>query len=360
MARRKSSGRSRSQQRFTRQARDEAFLRFNPERSALRSALADAADQLQSEVSTARGTAAGVRQAAREADPQLRSTYSTAQQAVGQGQQDLLQATGGSPYAPAAARDAIGTQRRLAESMANALAETTQRGTDAQAGASFAINQAESRYGRNVDKVQTRLGDLSQEEGRYVSGRLGDLLGEQAKRVFQARQNRASRAVTKRGQDLSHQDRVAAQQQRAADARKNARANPTLPGGTKPAPLAARTKFRNDVAKAVATIRPFVGKLDRHKAAALFLTGASAPKEGTPGQPGYKAAVKIPAIPQSVLTTALDIAYDKKISHTTARSLHTAGIIIKELPYPVGATPRPAAPRRSPRSAIPGLGAIPS
>jgi hypothetical protein len=344
----KPPARSRSERRFTQQARDEAFLRFNPERSTLRGALQDAADQLQQEVSTARGTAAGVRQVARESVPKFRSVYGEAQGAVNQGEQDLMAAVGGAPIAPAAARDATGAQRRLSESLAGALSETTARESEAQSGASFAINQAQSRFGRNVERVQGRLGDLSQEEGRFVSGRVGDLLGEQAKRAFTARQNRASRAVTKRGQTLSHEDRVASRRaaatKAAAKQAADRKAHPTLPGGVKARTPQGQTAFRDSVAKAVAQVKPFAGKLDRHKVAAMFLTGVNAPAEGKRGQPGYKPPFKLPAIDQLELTAALDVLYDGRISRATVAKLHDAGIVVKQMPYKTGPTPRKGGP----------------
>jgi hypothetical protein len=359
----KPSTASRSQQRFTRQAKDEAFLRFNPERSALRSALSDAADQLAQEVGTARGTAEGVKQTARASIPQFQSIYGNAQAQVGQGEQDLMAATGGSPLAPAAARDAQGAQRRLAESLAGALSEAQDRQTEAQSGASFAINQAQDRYGRNVQKVQTRLGDLSTEEGRFVSGRLGDLLGAQAQRQFTATQKSKDRAVTKRGQTLSHQDRQdALTAKKAADAKKK-KASPTLPGGVKPREASAQATFRNDVTAAIQQVKPFAGKLTRDKARALFLRGASRPagvdeakyqqliKQGKSTSEAKRLATTpaaaVKAIPELTLRVAFDVIYDGHLSKETVNALHSAGILVKQMPYTTNrAAPRPGGVRR--------------
>jgi hypothetical protein len=381
-----SSTRSRSQRRFTRQARDEAFLRFNPERSSLRGALQDAAETLEQEVGTARGTALGVKQAARESVPQFKSVYGQAQTDVGQGEKDLLAATGGSPIAPAAARDAVGAQRRLSESLAGALSEATNRQTEAQSGASFAINQAQSRYGRNVERVQTRLGDLSAEEGRYVSGRLGELLGAQTERRFKAtqadkklradaRQKRADRAVTRRGQTLTHEDRqAAAAAKKAADAAK--KKGTTLPGGVKPRTAGDQTTFRDSVAKALRTVRPYVKTLTRDKARGLFLNGAQAqtivddkklanlvaqnnskPRDQRQSITDLRRRATttlpaVPAIPETQLRVVFDMLYDGHLSRETVAKLHAAGITVK----PMGMTtdrnaPRPGGVKRPPTAA---------
>jgi hypothetical protein len=375
----KPSTRSRSQQRFTRQARDEAFLRFNPERSALRSALSDAADQLAQEVGTARGTAEGVKQTARASIPQFQSIYGQAQSDVGQGEQDLMAATGGAPIAPAAARDAVGAQRRLSESLAGALSEAQSRQTEAQSGASFAINQAQDRYGRNVQKVQTRLGDLSAEEGRFVSGRLGDLLGAQAQRQFTATQKAKDRAVTRHGQGLSHEDRhraatlshkdrvAAAKAKATADAAKK-KANPTLPGGVKPREASAQATFRNDVTSAIQAVKPLAAKLTRDKARKLFLSGASKPAEvdeveyqkqlakgkstSEAKRLATKPAVTVKAIPELTLRVAFDMIYDGHLSKETVDALHKGGILVKQMPYTTNrAAARPGGVARPPTAA---------
>jgi hypothetical protein len=262
----------------------------------------------------------------------------------------------------------VGAQRRLSESLAGALSEAQSRQTEAQSGAQFAINQAQDRYGRNVQKVQTRLGDLSSEEGRFVSGRLGDLLGQQAQRAFDARQKRADRSTTRRGQTLSHQDRQdALTAKKAADAKKK-KANPTLPGGVKPREASAQATFRNDVTSAIQAVKPLAAKLTRDKARKLFLSGASKPAEvdeveyqkqlakgkstSEAKRLATKPAVTVKAIPELTLRVAFDMIYDGHLSKETVDALHKGGILVKQMPYTTNrAAARPGGVARPPTAA---------
>lgn len=361
--------------RLSSQASDEALLRFNPERSTLRSALQDAGGQLKQEVDTARGTSAAVRQTARASRPVFRDVYGGAQQTAQQSAGDVLAATQGTMLGPGASREIEGVKARLGESLASALAETQARENEAQSGMAFAINNAQSRFGRNVDKIQSRLGELDREEGAYVSGRLGDLLGEDRKlrhdtnqqtrqQEFQAGQNRAGRSVTRRGQTLSHEDRVATREQAARNAAKD-----KSPSGVKWRTPEGQTAFKDSVRSAVEAVKPFAGKLTRGQAAKMFLSGVNAPQEvdekkyrdlkaknptmtdGEAKRLATKPARKVAAIPETRLRVALDMVYDGHISPATRDVLHDAGIKVNQLGTTNRRAPRPGGVRRPPTPA---------
>ncbi len=359
----------------------EATLRFNPERSTLRSSLEDAARQLSADIAAARSSSQATKATAERAAPKLRDVYGQAQGTAAQTQQDMATnfgaIPGGSVVSGAASRDTAGTQRRLAEAMAGALAETTARATEAEAGRMFAETAARGRFGENVGKIESRLGDLSQEEGAFVSGRLAELGEESAARKFTARENARNRAQSERSSKRS--------------AGLDPDTGAPIPGGKLDPKAAAKkakkgewrapsaqTTFKDQVAKAVQQLKPYKSK-PRSKTAALFLQGAPASsrvddkklaqlQKQNPGasitdlrRQATQKAPALPAIPKTVLTTALDVVYNGKISRATVRELHGAGIRVTKLPYQRGPTPRRSrGPRQTParRAArsIPGLG----
>lgn len=151
----------------------ESTLRFNPERTALAQALADAIDQRDSEISSAHSAAQGAIQTAKQAAPQLKSVTSDALGSIDAAISGVAPMSGTSD-------DIARTRSRLAERLALAGADLTARQTRAAEGEQYAVNAANARAGKNRSTVVNRLLALGVEEGAFTQGRAAELAGDDA------------------------------------------------------------------------------------------------------------------------------------------------------------------------------------
>lgn len=210
--------------RYTRQARLEAKVRFGPEASALRELLREAGSDLQTSLAAEQGAAAGIKAASRAARPEIRRSYEQAGRSHTEADQDVGKALAGlsaqaDPYRAVSARESAGAKRRLAESMAGAEKELSDRTVQAEHGRQFGVRQAISRYSEDVRKVRGRQTALAGESGAFKLATIKDLQdadakANQAEREFQLslqkaedanRNAAAGREVTMRGQDLANE-----------------------------------------------------------------------------------------------------------------------------------------------------------
>jgi hypothetical protein len=202
MARSRSSRRRRA---ASRQAQDEALVKFGPEGSALAEIMRQAGEDYSTGVQVAKGTAAGLQASAKAAIPQVNKVYTRASAAHTANTADLLGALNalgpaGARFAGAAQREATGRADRISESQAGAETELRQRGVDAAAGLTAQTGALAAALAGTREKVASRLQSMGQEQGAFQSAAVRDILEADRKTRVQLR-----------GQTLAHTDRAASQ-----------------------------------------------------------------------------------------------------------------------------------------------------
>ena len=186
--------------RYGGQAVAEAFLRFNPERSSLRAALQDVAQQEKQGVSSARSVFASVKGATAQARPELARIYDGSG-AVAKQLRDAATSPANGPGGAAASIESALADRRAEDAKARSLAETISRDQEAASGMAFQVGNVRARAAQDREKVNTRLAELDREEGAFVQGRVGSLREAQAKRAAELRRTRLQQAGQDRRQD---------------------------------------------------------------------------------------------------------------------------------------------------------------
>jgi hypothetical protein len=247
------------------QAKAEAWLRTNPEASALTQLLHDARNNYKSSVSVETGAAKGVAAAANAAIPKVSSYYDAADQTRASAQSVVDQKLAplsavADDIRAASAREAGGAQRRLAETRASTLGEFQSRKVDAQAGAAFALQSARATRDSSVGKIQGQIQRVAKENGVATVTALASINKANAQAAADRRtQKRLERASTAgitgvdpaTGQPTlaantaaqTHKDKVAA---RKSAARKAAKAGRP----TKHQSVVAQGKFEQGIALA--------------------------------------------------------------------------------------------------------------
>lgn len=185
---------------MTSQVEAETTLRFGPEKSVLRQQADDALGERDSTVRAARGSAAGIKQAAKAAEPGIRKAYGNAG-ALLKGTAEMtdvdLAKLGpvADRYKASIARDRERATGRLGESLAGATKELRQREFDAEAGRAHAEGAARDRFAGTVSKLGGRLRDVATEEGAFQQARSGELAKDEAGRDFTASENAKDRGT---------------------------------------------------------------------------------------------------------------------------------------------------------------------
>ena len=174
------------------------------------------------------------------------------------------------------------------------------------------INSALQIAGINAD-TKTSVADIQAQQ------RAADRAASQANA-------RANRAVTKRGQDLGHQDRQASINARGKNAKgKGAGKSPWLG-------QASQNTAKDNVDSAVTAAKSLKGDYSEHELRQLLLNGRAAQTIDHNGQ-----KVKIPAVPKvdkRWVNVAMDIVFNGYISPANVKALHAAGIKVDALGYP--------------------------
>lgn len=364
--------------RFRRQVEAEALLRFNPERSAIEAQLAEAKGTRKQAVRAARGVARGIQAAADQAQPRLAAGYGEARDVLSRVEGDVQRAVGAlgpvaDPLRASMARDSAGTQRRLAETLAGASAELTQRRFDAEAGKANAIGLAHSQYASESSKLGERLRQLGIEEGAFQQGRTGELVESARDRRTTVRENRRDRRARAR---LQEDDQAFTREEKAKD-----RAASRGPGGVKRATPEAHDEWRDKFAEALAVaqrrkaaleIKGVTGRDARRRTADLLVKGREEvpeevnwerydelrKKDPNMSEAEAKAKATEPGLPalepfqEKLASIALDVAYDGHVSRENAKWLHRQGFTLKDLGLPSYTTVKGGS-RRS-RSQRPG------
>jgi hypothetical protein len=195
-----------------RQAQLDSQVRYSPEAFALSSLLQQAASDYGQRVKAERGAARGITAAISATVPKTKADYGQALKFGRQQQSTVNRKLAGLSSAAddikaASAVEAGGAQRRIGEERANAVNELRQRRSQAAAGAAFAVSQAGQEYASKRDTIQNRILELGREQGTFTVAQTE--ANRKADRQFKL--GLRGQNVTKRGQTLSHQDRVKSQ-----------------------------------------------------------------------------------------------------------------------------------------------------
>lgn len=308
----------------------------------------EAAANRDQSIRAAHGTSSGLRSTIRAQRPVLQGLFDT----TGQRLVNNSAVVDAGPSSSLIAQAAAGEHQAAID--ANLLAgRQAQQGlsdqlVNARSGEAFAVRQARQQYQSDAQKVLDQLLGVAADKGTYTATELGRL-------VDAAR----ARGVTIRGQNLSHQDRVASRrsQERIAGrkARQQAQKDRFLP-------LADQNKAHDQVHHALDFAKDFVGHATRQEAARALRQGVKDqtikfdpvmdpatgkqkidPKSGLKvyrddsGKLTTKPQALVPGVPQFediYVRAALDVAYDGHLSRSTQGLLHRSGIKVRQLGLP--------------------------
>ena len=325
--------------RYGPQAAAEAFLRFNPERSALRAALEDVAGQERQGTSTAKSVFGAVKGATEEQRQFLAKTYSESGALANALKASSPPASTGSGVGAAAAAERSAADRKRADEQTRATNETADRVGEAASGMAFQISNVKGRAAQDRDKIRARALELDREEGAFTQGRVASLSEAAREREARARENRRDRSLRRSLQE-DQQDFTASE--KAKD-----RAAKDKPGGkTKPKDSAAYVDTRDTVNAALRHAKRLKASgRSLAQAVDILVTGRESqtiPSGQTRTNPAtgkpQETSLKIPAIPKTKRTfaqIAVELAWTGKISAQSARRLRALGYSVKTLGYHV-------------------------
>jgi hypothetical protein len=307
-----------------RQARTEAKLRYGTTQDELTSILKGLKTDYRSGVKQARVGAKMVSEGAKQALPAAKALYGAGIKGNTASQQFVAKELQGlpadSPFRAAVSVGQGGAQSRLSEAMTMTGKELVGRRVDALAGGKREVESLRSQYSQDRTKTLDQLVSNAKQAGLYASSRYGELRGD-AKKL----------AVTKRGQTLSHKDRVRGQDLSHQDRAASIQAQKDRASQPKPASPAEKRQRRNEINKTTSEIGKAIaqakqlkrGDRGRHEAASVMLVGRPVQtlkkdtgKKDKNGKPVVQ-TIKVPAIDsfdQVIASVGLDIAYDGHVS----------------------------------------------
>lgn len=333
---------ARLKDKYRRQVQAESKLRYGPQEREAREALREVGQRFKSDVRIARSTARGTKRTLKAMQPQVERAIGQAAATAAQGPTPGVSAALGN-LGGAAARDAEGVKRRLAETLAMTTAEFAQRGVDAQAGKVSSIRNAQAVRDDEAGKIRRAYRGILSDRGTFAQQRAGELQESARERAAANRRNRADNRTSRRNnrEDLSQSER---------NSMRSAGIDPDtgkpIPGG-KADPKANKKKNaatnaqRADAQSAISLARTQAQRLKgtegraRGEAAKALVEGRDdmtikVDKDGRPlAQP-----VKVPGVAkvdQLWASVALDIEYDGVISRKNLRRLRSLGYTTRGL-----------------------------
>lgn len=339
------------------QAQNEALVRYGPQRFALQQLIMQALQTRDLAVHAALGASRGIQSTINQARGETAGNYATALATTGDTRalvDSALAKVGGgaaSPFQAAIAGERGAATDRLTLGEANALQDLTNRRVQAASGAAFATQHATDQFARDVNQVRQSYEQLAGEQGAFTQGRVAELKKEAADRQFQydlaqysqSEQNQRSRIsarTQRRGQDLTHQDRQAATQQRHQDAtaRLNATGNRIGSKGPKLASQEAHTSLWQQIQGALpdAKTQKQLGR-NYGETANLLTNGRHQAQITDPTKldaTGKPVKLPVPAIAKRgrlAAIVAADLAYKGGITQRTMNILHSHGFSTRQL-----------------------------
>jgi hypothetical protein len=342
--------------RWLSQAALQALVRFGPEESGLRAAAREAKGTFHTTVRQADATSRAIRYEVDRARPTVRGNYDQAglseARAASVAAPDLA-----NPGVPASLRAAVaaeqsGYTQRLAESRAADLTGLSQRRVQAVEGAGFAKSNAQRVLASDLSKLFARAQDVRRERGAFTVATAQQLQTAAERAAAVERNQEAGRAVTRRGQTLSHQDRVAGRRlthkdrvaaQKIAAQKKAGGGGQTRGGATR----AALGTASDEISRLIHEANGIKGDgAARHDAMQTLLKGAKErriPVHDKLGKPlydkhGLPVEKVVPGLDKAksalLLSVALDVAYDGHVSRENHSKLLARGLSVRDLGLP--------------------------
>jgi hypothetical protein len=330
--------------RFINQAALEALVRFGPELSGLKELQREAIMEYATGIKQAHGAARGIVGTIDQARPGVRKIYDDAGVSASKHASMLsgdVAALPGVANSIKAGAQLEGTHAlaALRDAQSAALTDLQSRRVAAKEGEAFAVQRAHTELVDSLAKVLGRKQDLRREQGAFTA-----LTARELQQSEQQRQDNLSlgrgriratergQNVTKRGQTLSHQDRirqqnishadrVAAQKQKAA----NAKGKGNWQSKDKHDQWAsAIDDITSQANRLLSASRQAKKPLSRAQLVQALSTGRRPDaKTGDPGRKPYPADLRMSA--------ALDLATGGHLSRETQRRLHARGYSIRAL-----------------------------
>lgn len=301
------------------QALLETSLKLGPEKNALRGLLSQLAGSYTRTRRVNASNAAGIREATRQATPQVGGAFAQALQSS-QAQRAALGVSGSEPQAAA-------YERRIMEQQANALTDLANRGARAEEGRVFANQTARDEYFGDKAKIMGQLQELAGRQGAEATARYGQL-----------REAQRGRAVTRRGQTLSSRDRRASlaetqranrarEAQQAARARESARGQ----GKIKLASQEQHAMARDSIARGVAAVQDLKQDTQsRAEIVKLLIAGVPAVRKD-----GVELAPAIKPMSPDYARAAVNMAFDGSLSRGDVTRLRNRRLKLKTLGFPI-------------------------
>lgn len=314
------------------QAQALAVVKYSPEEAALVQLLRQAQDTFHQGVAAAKGAAKYTVNTIDSSRPQLESVYKVpglnpAQPAAA----PELPAAGALDFRSASQFETQAAAHRMAQSRTDALAGLSQQKSSAAAGAQYGAQQARQQYLRDLGTVDSRLVQLSGEKGAYIASTFGTL-----------EQQAAQRALTARGQTLSHQDRVRGQNLTHGDRVATRQAKQQASQRVKWATPAQHGAFHDAVAHAVAEAKRMKqAGHDRNYIGQQLVIGRSPQSIKDPSTGQSLTVPGVTKVPQLAASVALDLLFDGHVSRNNVRALHGRRLQIRQLGYPTRPAPQP-------------------
>lgn len=301
-------------------------LELGPQHNALRGLLSQLGAQYTRDRKVLASNAAGIREATRQARPDVAGVFDQALGSVN-AQRAALGVGAGDPQAAA-------YERRVAEQKANALNELIGRETRAEEGRVYGGQVARDEYMGKKSQITGQLLDLAERQGKTAQSIYGKLRDERAGRAV----TRRGQDVTRRGQDVASRDRQASltererhnlvmEQKATRDAKKAAKAKPW-------ASQEQHAAARDAITKAAAQVPELLKDVEGSRAGVikLLVNGVPAVKSKD-GKKVLEPAVA--PVPPDYARAAVNAALDKSLSRGDLKRLHDRRLKVKALGIPV-------------------------
>jgi hypothetical protein len=344
---------ARKRNRFINQAALEALVRFGPELSGLKELQREAIMEYATGIKQAHGAARGIVGMIDQARPGVRKIYDDAGVSASKHASmlsgDVAQLPGVANSIKAGAQlEGTHALAALRDAQSAALTDLQSRRVAAKEGEAFAVQRAHTELVDSLAKVLGRKQDLRREQGAFTALTARELRQSEQQRqdnlnIARGRIKATERGqnITKRGQTLSHADRVRQQNISHADRvaaqklRAQAKAGKGRSGyGPNGQSQSAHDKFASSVEDMVRIARPWVKHLSRAQIVAKLTKGR--PALSTPLKGGGRASLPaIKPMPADLrMSVALDIATSGYVGGRTIRRMRSRGWSVAQMGLP--------------------------
>lgn len=323
---------ARTRRRALRQSRLETRVRYGPETRGLAELAAENRDTLDFSVNAARGTAAGITQAIREASPITKRVFDRAEGSLGDVYSDVPTEGMGGLMSQVAARERAQAFGHVEEGRADALADLQSRKVSAEEGRAYAVQNAIAQFREGEQKIGRQRQGLAGDKAAFRLGAFQDIMNDEQQLALERRRIRISAQSERRQQRATEADitgidpatglpTAGEQNRRRDDVRADAEAKDK--GGKGKLTAGEKTKHQGIVAEiqeAAAVARR------ARKGGAKWSDigyGMTQPKDKDNPNGGYG---------QLVTRAAIELGRSGKISQSTMRALKARGFFPRRAP----------------------------